>query len=90
MPYPPNFRRIAAKIIDPAIGASTWAFGNHRCTVNIGSLTKNPPMAKTQAKEDEEKSLGNSILINIGIIAVFEVMKILHRIINMGSEAATV
>jgi hypothetical protein len=90
MPYLPSFRRIAAKIIDPAIGASTWAFGSHRCTVNIGNLTKNPPMAKIQAKEDEEKSLGNSILINIGIIAVFEVMKILHRIINIGSEAATV
>jgi len=29
-PYPPSFRRIAARIIDPAIGASTWAFGSHR------------------------------------------------------------
>lgn len=30
IPYPPNFSRIAARIIDPAIGASTWAFGSHR------------------------------------------------------------
>lgn len=30
IPYPPNFRRIAARIIDPAMGASTWAFGSHR------------------------------------------------------------
>ncbi len=29
-PYPPNFRRIAAKIIEPATGASTWALGSHR------------------------------------------------------------
>lgn len=29
-PYPPNLRRMAAKIIDPSKGASTWAFGNHR------------------------------------------------------------
>lgn len=29
-PYPPNFSRIAAKIIDPAIGASTWALGSHK------------------------------------------------------------
>jgi hypothetical protein len=29
-PYPPNFRRIAANTIDPAIGASTWALGNHK------------------------------------------------------------
>lgn len=30
MPYPPSFSRMAAKIIDPAIGASTWALGSHR------------------------------------------------------------
>lgn len=29
-PYPPSFRRIAARIIDPAIGASTWALGSQR------------------------------------------------------------
>lgn len=29
-PYPPNFRRIPARIIEPATGASTWAFGNQR------------------------------------------------------------
>lgn len=29
-PYPPNFRRIPAKSIEPTTGASTWAFGNHR------------------------------------------------------------
>lgn len=30
IPYPPSFSRIAARTIEPAIGASTWAFGNHR------------------------------------------------------------
>lgn len=30
IPYPPSFKRMAARIIDPAMGASTWAFGNHR------------------------------------------------------------
>lgn len=39
-PYPPNLRRIAARIIEPATGASTCAFGNHRCTINIGNLTR--------------------------------------------------
>ena len=29
-PYPPIFRRIAARIIDPATGASTCAFGSHK------------------------------------------------------------
>lgn len=41
-PYPPNFRRIAASTIDPAIGASTCALGNHKWVVNIGSFTRNP------------------------------------------------
>lgn len=31
MPYPPSFSRIAARTIEPAIGASTWAFGSQRC-----------------------------------------------------------
>lgn len=41
-PYPPSFSRMAANTIDPAIGASTCAFGNHRWVENIGSFTKNP------------------------------------------------
>lgn len=38
IPYPPSFNRIAARIIDPAIGASTWAFGSHRWTPYSGIL----------------------------------------------------
>ena len=30
MPYPPSFSRIAARTIEPAIGASTWALGSQR------------------------------------------------------------
>jgi hypothetical protein len=41
IPYPPNFSRIAARIIDPATGASTCAFGSHKCTENNGSFTMN-------------------------------------------------
>lgn len=29
-PYDPSFSKIAASTIEPSIGASTWAFGNHR------------------------------------------------------------
>lgn len=42
IPYPPSFSRIAAKTIDPAIGASTCALGSQRCTLNIGNFTNNP------------------------------------------------
>lgn len=41
IPYPPNFNKTPAKIIEPETGASTWALGNHWCTKNIGNFTKN-------------------------------------------------
>lgn len=40
IPYPPNFRRTPARIIDPATGASTWALGSQRWVKNIGNFTK--------------------------------------------------
>lgn len=40
-PYPPNFNKIAAKIIDPTTGASTWALGSHKWPKKIGNFTKN-------------------------------------------------
>lgn len=39
MPYPPSFRSRAASSMDPAIGASTWALGSHRCSPYRGALT---------------------------------------------------
>lgn len=44
IPYPPNFSKIAARIIEPAMGASTWAFGSHRWTPYNGILTINAIM----------------------------------------------
>lgn len=41
IPYPPSFSKTAASTIDPATGASTCAFGNHRCTPYSGIFTKN-------------------------------------------------
>lgn len=40
-PYPPSLSSTAARTIDPATGASTCAFGSHRCTRNSGNLTMN-------------------------------------------------
>lgn len=71
-PYPPSLSRIAAKIIDPAIGASTCAFGSQRCVVNIGSFTKNPPKVISHAIDITGKSAGKFKDINIGIWVVFE------------------
>ena len=49
-PYPAILRRIAARITDPAVGASTWASGNHVCTGHIGILTANELKKANQSK----------------------------------------
>ena len=38
-PYPAIFNNMAARITEPAVGASTCASGNHVCTGHIGILT---------------------------------------------------
>ena len=38
-PYPPIFKRMAARITEPAVGASTCASGNQVCTGHIGIFT---------------------------------------------------
>lgn len=46
-PYDANLRIVAAKIIDPANGASACALNNHRCAGYKGDLTAK---AKKKAK----------------------------------------
>lgn len=50
IPYPPSFSKRAASSMDPAIGASTWAFGNHRWSPYRGAFTMN---AISRAKLDK-------------------------------------
>ena len=40
-PKVPILRRIAARITDPAVGASTWASGSQVWNGNIGTLIAN-------------------------------------------------
>jgi len=42
MAYDPNFNKILANIIEPGVGASTCASGNHTCNGIIGIFTPNP------------------------------------------------
>ena len=49
-PKPPSFRRTAARYIEPATGASTWALGSHMWTINIGNFTKNPVISAIVTK----------------------------------------
>src|SRR5690349_14272919 len=41
-PYVPIFSKTAARITDPAVGASTCASGSHVWNGNIGTLIANP------------------------------------------------
>jgi hypothetical protein len=67
IPYPPSFNKMAAKTIEPAIGASTCALGSHRCTENIGSFTRKPPINMIEQIELNLSSVGiiNSVFIVI-------------------------
>lgn len=90
IPYPPSFRRMAASTIDPAIGASTWAFGNHKCTENIGSFTKNPRIIRSQIYCVFIMKLGEIQLVGIDIDLCPEVYIRTHKITSIGREAVTV
>lgn len=62
---------MAAKIIDPATGASTWAFGSHKWTENSGSFTKNAIIIIIQIAHDIE-SVGINNCSGIVIFKCFE------------------
>lgn len=76
MPYPPNFKRTAARIIDPATGASTWALGSHRWNRNKGSFTINAMfiishnVIEYDGNEWIEKNILLTLLLNWVAIAI--------------------
>ncbi len=59
MPYPPSFSRIAARTIEPAIGASTWALGSQRWSPYNGIFTMKAIMHANHKKTlDQELGTG--------------------------------
>lgn len=80
IPYPPSFSKMAARIIDPSNGASTWAFGSHKWIIYIGILAK--------------KAIIMSIIIEHFISEVLDIIKDIFVsmiiTINKGSEAVIV
>jgi len=89
-PYPPNFSKIAASTMDPAIGASTWALGSHRCVENIGNFTRNPTIVINQNRDLKEKKWGNDNSDGIDISEWLEYKYIEQNIINIGRDAVIV
>lgn len=54
IPYPPSFRSRAARSMDPAIGASTWALGSQRWRPYRGAFTmKARSRAMLKSMEDQ-------------------------------------
>ena len=50
MPQPPSFSSTAASTIEPAIGASTWAFGSQRWSPYRGIFTMKAMMHANHIK----------------------------------------
>jgi hypothetical protein len=76
--------------MDPAIGASTWALGNHRCTENIGSLTKNPPIKIIEHVVLDFNSIGRKNSDGRLISMCPDVIFIIQKSRNIGKDAVTV
>lgn len=89
-PYPPSFSKIAAKIIEPAIGASTCAFGSHKCTKNMGSFTRNPITIISLIYSKYVLLVGITHKYGRLIIECPEEDISMQNRINMGKEAVTV
>src|SRR3972149_2044314 len=58
-PYPPIFRRIPARMTDPAVGASVWASGSHVWKGNIGTLMAKERKKASQTRFWKETRLGD-------------------------------
>jgi len=86
-PYPPSFSRIAAKIIEPAIGASTWALGSHRCVVNIGSFTSIPTIRRNHSRFED---IHDGTVVGMSINDEDVEFHIYINIINIGNDAVMV
>src|SRR5580693_1422126 len=76
-PYPPIFRRMPARITEPAVGASTWASGSQVCTGHIGSFTAKE--AKNASQSQVCTAGSNLNAISAGIEEVWATL-IMNRI----------
>src|SRR3954454_22923836 len=71
-PYPPIFSRIAARITEPAVGASTWASGSQVWTGHIGIFTANDAKNASQAQVCSERGTAVCISVGISVVPAFQ------------------
>jgi len=93
IPYPPNFNKTPARIIDPATGASTWALGNHRWPIKTGIFTKKANTKKNLKPPKETPQKDRTLFklkSNLTILKLPKMTNTIKITINNGKEAVKV
>lgn len=88
-PYLPSFNSSPARIMDPATGASTWAFGSHRCSRYIGIFAKNDIIVIVHHRKNIICWVG-AVKNGLNKNSEQVLLKIVVILISRGREAATV
>src|SRR5262249_325723 len=81
-PYPPIFRRIAARITDPAVGASTWASGSQVCTGHIGIFTAKEAKKASQAQVCNDRGTAVCNSVGMSVVPPFQYSAMIPSRIN--------
>src|SRR5580692_1898822 len=81
-PYPPIFRRIAARITEPAVGASTCASGSQVCTGHIGIFTANEAKNASQAQVCRDRGTAVCISVGMSVVPAFQYSAMIASSIN--------
>src|SRR3954462_7054053 len=71
-PYPPIFKRIAANITEPAVGASTCASGSQVWTGHIGIFTAKEAKNASHAQVCNERGTAVCISVGISVVPAFQ------------------
>lgn len=92
IPYAPSLSKTPARIILPDTGASTWAFGSHRCVVNIGIFTRNAMRQNihhTCSESLDEEGTEQEYKVG-SIVLVRKLLLMISNLISKGKEATVV
>src|SRR5881394_141085 len=81
-PYPPIFNRIAARITEPAVGASTCASGSQVCTGHIGSFTAKEAKNASQAQVCKLRGTAVCIRVGMSVVPAFQYSAMIASSIN--------
>src|SRR6266849_4744243 len=71
-PYPPILSRMAARMTEPAVGASTWASGSQVCTGHIGIFTANEAKNASQAQVCKDRGTAVCISAGMSVVPAFQ------------------